>query len=93
MNLGHGHVIPRADGFKARCGGPSLCAECAGEFVDQTQRMERLVHLYMAGFQGMAEKEPSSVENGFAHRAGLMTVYIRGLNDAREELRKNNAKS
>lgn len=28
-NTGHGHVWPRPDGLKARCGGPVLCAECA----------------------------------------------------------------
>lgn len=29
--LGHGHVIPRADGKRARCGGPALCAKCRAE--------------------------------------------------------------
>lgn len=28
---GHGHVIPRPDGVKARCGGPALCSVCAKE--------------------------------------------------------------
>lgn len=27
--MGHGHVTPNADGTKARCGGPSICHECA----------------------------------------------------------------
>ena len=26
--LGHGHVIPRPDGVKARCGGPAICRKC-----------------------------------------------------------------
>lgn len=30
-DLGHGHVRPRPDGVKARCGGPGLCAACARE--------------------------------------------------------------
>ncbi|HET8687638.1 MAG TPA: hypothetical protein VFM18_13385 [Methanosarcina sp.] len=30
-NLGHGHVIPRPDGFRARCGGPSFCKVCRAE--------------------------------------------------------------
>ena len=30
-NFGHGHVHPRPDGVKARCGGPALCSECAVE--------------------------------------------------------------
>lgn len=29
---GHGHVTPRKDGLKARCGGPTLCSECADEW-------------------------------------------------------------
>lgn len=27
----HGHVVPRKDGAKARCGGPGLCQQCADE--------------------------------------------------------------
>ncbi|MGU5243995.1 hypothetical protein [Pseudomonas aeruginosa] len=30
-NVGHGHVFPRADGVKMRCGGPALCSECAAD--------------------------------------------------------------
>jgi hypothetical protein len=30
-NTGHGHVQPRPDGVKARCGGPGMCAECRRE--------------------------------------------------------------
>lgn len=35
MNTGHGHVFPRPDGFKARCGGPGLCPECANDSMRQ----------------------------------------------------------
>lgn len=28
-NTGHGHVFPRPDGARSRCGGPKLCALCA----------------------------------------------------------------
>lgn len=28
---GHGHVIPNADGSKARCGGPGICGQCSLE--------------------------------------------------------------
>ena len=30
---GHGHVTPRPDGAKARCGGPGICRECALELA------------------------------------------------------------
>lgn len=30
-NTGHGHVHPRPDGAKARCGGPGICAACSRE--------------------------------------------------------------
>ena len=33
QNTGHGHVYPRPDGNKARCGGPRMCSECALDFV------------------------------------------------------------
>jgi hypothetical protein len=29
MTYGHGHVVPRADGLLACCGGPAICSECA----------------------------------------------------------------
>ena len=32
-NVGHGHVFPRPDGRRARCGGPGLCRECSQEAV------------------------------------------------------------
>lgn len=31
MSGGHGHVVPRADGCVARCGGPAICRDCALE--------------------------------------------------------------
>ncbi len=38
-NTGHGHVWPRADGMKARCGGPEMCGECAKDLA-QKQRLD-----------------------------------------------------
>jgi hypothetical protein len=34
-SLGHGHVIPRPDGVKARCGGPAFCQVCQREKAAQ----------------------------------------------------------
>lgn len=36
-NVGHGHVFPRPDGGKAKCGGPSICSECASDAAAQRQ--------------------------------------------------------
>ena len=33
LESGHGHVTPNADGSKARCGGPAICAVCALEYA------------------------------------------------------------
>ena len=41
LNVGHGHVIPRPDGVRARCGGPGLCRECSRDLA--RQRAERSV--------------------------------------------------
>lgn len=30
---GHGHVTPRPDGARARCGGPRICPVCAKELA------------------------------------------------------------
>lgn len=30
-NQGHGWVVPRKDGHKARCGGPNICSLCRKE--------------------------------------------------------------
>ena len=36
----HGHVIPRADGLKARCGGPALCNVCQREATQLLPRID-----------------------------------------------------
>jgi hypothetical protein len=40
MTMGHGHVNPNPDGHKARCGGPSLCSECAIELSNYKRPRE-----------------------------------------------------
>ena len=41
---GHGHVTPNADGSKARCGGPKLCAVCALEMLEETLLALQALH-------------------------------------------------
>ena len=35
-NFGHGHVYPRPDGVKMRCGGPRLCPRCSDDLARKT---------------------------------------------------------
>jgi hypothetical protein len=37
-NTGHGHVFPRPDGLRARCGGPGICPDCARDLVRKQER-------------------------------------------------------
>jgi len=39
-NRGHGHVHPRPDGVRARCGGPTICSDCAVELAAVTGKPE-----------------------------------------------------
>jgi len=36
QNTGHGHVRPRPDNVKARCGGPAVCSVCQREQAELT---------------------------------------------------------
>lgn len=52
MTGGHGHVTPRPDGARARCGGPACCPACARELAEVTpdrQRGAGVVHGDEAG--------------------------------------------
>lgn len=40
-NKGHGHVFPRPDGVRMRCGGPTLCKECAKDLSIKNKREKR----------------------------------------------------
>lgn len=35
---GHGHVVPRPDGARARCGGPGICGVCRDEARELADR-------------------------------------------------------
>lgn len=35
-NTGHGHVYPRPDGSRVRCGGPTMCKDCALDFAQKS---------------------------------------------------------
>lgn len=39
-NIGHGHVFPREDGAKARCGGPGICDECNADLAAKSNLVQ-----------------------------------------------------
>jgi hypothetical protein len=41
-NVGHGHVFPRPDGRRARCGGPALCPDCTSDAAKRDGLAETL---------------------------------------------------
>lgn len=41
---GHGHVTPRPDGAKVRCGGPGICSACSRELALQRPGQEPCPH-------------------------------------------------
>lgn len=41
-NVGHGWVVPRTDGIKARCGGPGVCLQCSRDEVKLHQDSARV---------------------------------------------------
>jgi hypothetical protein len=49
-NTGHGHVYPRPDGVRMRCGGPAMCNTCALDLARKT-REEQGVTTAEAGYE------------------------------------------
>lgn len=43
-NTGHGHVFLRPDGVRMRCGGPTICHECALDQARKVKGSSDLVH-------------------------------------------------
>lgn len=69
-NAGHGHVWPRPDGMKARCGGPALCSACRH---DQA-RAQKLV------------SAPSDVPAGLVIRPGDRVLLALDLDTPQKQL-------
>lgn len=53
-NTGHGHVWPRPDGLKARCGGHTLCRECRRDFaLLHAPRCSTCVHWFRGNWSNL----------------------------------------
>ncbi len=82
---GHGHVIPRPDGVKVRCGGPAMCPVCAGELARKPERNNKLIspihcdHFGTREFISTYRGSPSgdSYHVDVCTRCGQFRVYAR----------------
>lgn len=70
-NTGHGHVFPRPDGVRARCGGPGVCAECSRDLARKndelaaptSKKLTRYTpHLNGTAFMGMLKQNETHPE-------------------------------
>lgn len=77
-NTGHGHVFPRPDGVKARCGGPGLCAECARDFYRKMHEPATSDRPPASSFQRELETliNRHSMENGSNTPDFLLAEYL-----------------
>lgn len=78
LNTGHGHVFPRPDGKKARCGGPKLCNLCAADQVRKT--------IPTVAFTGTPVAPTPETGTSTTQRADIDMYYgddIRAMPDAR----------
>lgn len=56
-NAGHGHVRPRPDGNRMRCGGPRLCKVCAAEAASLTNPAHLVRGLLAENEEAARERE------------------------------------
>lgn len=84
---GHGHVTPRPDGAKARCGGPALCGERARELAVKEGRTAKQTCPRRATIpqQGTGEPDEWREDRGLAgqNRIGLSCSYCGSLHPDR----------
>ncbi len=89
--LGHGHVNPRPDGVKARCGGPLLCQACREETFLTLTPADKLRTLYESEINwelscfydggyiarlGDAANGFTSIEDGFHETIGAAVEWL-----------------
>lgn len=68
LNVGHGHVFPRADGHRMRCGGPGLCHECSRDKVilDRSRDPETVAQWFHEAYERLAPQHSYSTRKASA---------------------------
>lgn len=59
---GHGHVTPRQDGARARCGGPAICSVCAAEKAQLDASRLRMADMVAPTLEDKAELDAHMME-------------------------------
>lgn len=80
-NEGHGHVFPREDGYRARCGGPMLCSQCRIDKAKQEGRVTEgslaIAEAITACMEEIARRDfPDTVKEEHGLFRALMSVMI-----------------
>lgn len=96
-NTGHGHVWPRPDGVKARCGGPAMCTECARDREDAIAKaaapslpatpIEPTVHMVAAFLRDRCCCTAEGKGDGTTCSFCVAHAVVQGLNSERHGLR------
>lgn len=61
-NSGHGHVWKRPDGSRARCGGPSICSQCALDAKKYPAHRLELAHTAANKIDGLGFDGDKAIE-------------------------------
>ena len=93
-NSGHGHVYPRPDGQRARCGGPRMCSVCAADLArkqaeaEAAQPEKAQERQVLAGTLGGGAGFRVAVEGPWTRReAAIVVDHLRVAMAAMEEKR------
>ena len=91
---GHGHVRPRSDGMRARCGGPGFCVECSREQAQvlraDTELSTIQKTLRAAGFESVSDvlmelkgvkERAAAIGRDFAHSTAQLRRQQEKLQD------------
>lgn len=86
---GHGHVVARLDGVRARCGGPSICRVCAGEKAKwEAEKKVFTAEVFDAASQSSAELLCEAIKDLETLAGCLQSVDTRWANFAAEALER-----
>lgn len=82
----HGHVTPRPDGAKARCGGPGICTDCTMEQLRAEARQPSIVHRQLDASRRELHSMTSEIEHYGEEFSGPQLLAMRDTMRALKKL-------